>query len=244
MSRTALRLRPRPAPSLLVLVAAPAFLVAGVWQLERAELKAERARAYEAGRMAGVARLAAEQPGPLPDGAVRPVAAEGRYLDHRSLLHDNRIHAGRAGYHVLTPFRIAGSGDLVLVNRGWVPAPPRREVLPGFETPEQPLTITGLAVAPPRSLVIGPEEPSDGAWPRVVQAVDLEAVEAMLGRGLLPFVVLLDPELPAGFVRDWQPFRGIGPDRHRAYALQWFTFAALALVVLAVLNLERREGPR
>jgi surfeit locus 1 family protein len=51
---------------------------------------------------------------------------------------------------------------------------------------------------------------------------------------------LLDPQAPLGFVRDWQA-PGLPPLRHFSYALQWWSFALLALIIWALLS---RRPPR
>jgi surfeit locus 1 family protein len=58
-------------------------------------------------------------------------------------------------------------------------------------------------------------------------------------------ILLLDPDAPYGFVRDWQP-PGMAPLRHLAYAIQWWCFAALAIIVWAVMSARRSrasQGP-
>jgi cytochrome oxidase assembly protein ShyY1 len=44
-------------------------------------------------------------------------------------------------------------------------------------------------------------------------------------------------------VRDWQP-PGMSPLRHLSYAIQWWCFAALALVIFAVLSVRRARAAR
>ena len=61
--------------------------------------------------------------------------------------------------------------------------------------------------------------------------------------------MLLDPGAPDGFERDWRPALGFGPERHLGYAVQWFAFALVAVVMLIALNLrpappeEERDSP-
>jgi surfeit locus 1 family protein len=55
-------------------------------------------------------------------------------------------------------------------------------------------------------------------------------VSAQSGIALRDYQLLLDPSAPDGFVRDWHP-GGTAPDRHVAYAVQWF---GLALTVVAI----------
>ena len=65
-------------------------------------------------------------------------------------------------------------------------------------------------------------------------------MEEALGVDLLPFVVELDRSESHGFAREWRPHRGIGPERHRGYAFQWFALAATLLAIYTFVNLRRR----
>jgi surfeit locus 1 family protein len=169
----------------------------------------------------------------------RSVIGKGRYDAGHQYLLDNRTHRGRAGYHVLTPLRI--SEDLaVLVNRGWVAAGVRRDERPEVAVPEKEFSIQGIVAIPSENaFLLGTAGYESGGWPRVVQRVELATMERQLGYALLPYVVELDREAPYGFVRDWQPYVGIGPERHRAYAFQWFSLALGLVVIYFVVNTRR-----
>ena len=115
-------------PTVVTLLAVAVFVLAGNWQRGRMQQKLALGEQLAAATAAPVA--------PLPAGDVdwsawrfRVVEARGRYDAGRQILVDNRVHAGRAGYHVVTPLVIE-DGRAVLVNRGFVPAGPTRDVLP------------------------------------------------------------------------------------------------------------------
>jgi len=56
-----------------------------------------------------------------------------------------------------------------------------------------------------------------------------------LARPLEPRILLLDPQEPNGYVRDWHP-PGMAPLRHWSYAIQWWCFAFLAVIFWAVIS--------
>mgnify|MGYP001086402516 CR=1 FL=1 len=59
-----------------------------------------------------------------------PAVARGRWMADKSILIDNKVHNGVAGYHVVTPLRIEGADICILVNRGWIAAQRLRTELP------------------------------------------------------------------------------------------------------------------
>ena len=164
---------------------------------------------------------------------------KGRYDSSRQFLQDNRTHQGQPGYFVLTPFRIADHGA-VLVNRGWVPAGPDRNLLPEVGAPGGEQRLRGNVRLPREDLfVLGDTGYGGAGWPRVVQRVELDAMQRSLGYPLAAWLVALDPDLPHGYVREWKAAPGLSPDRHRGYAFQWFALATALLVIWVVVNLRR-----
>lgn len=86
---------------------------------------------------------------------------------------------------------------------------------------------------------LGEEEPRAG-WPYRIQLIDTEKLEEELGYSLLPIVLLLDKDLPDGFVRDWKPLPlRFGPEKNVGYAVQWFGLAAALLIIYLVVNTKK-----
>ena len=152
------------------------------------------------------------------------------------------MYQGRVGYHVLTPLRLAQGNAVVLVNRGWVPQGATRADLPALPAPKDlELRIEGLIDFPPEKVFsLGEGEDRDPGWPKVLQRVRLELQAEQLDARLLPMVLLLAPEQPGGFVREWIPVV-IGPERHVGYAVQWFALAAALVILYVLANLKRVE---
>jgi surfeit locus 1 family protein len=227
-------------PALLPAVVAAALMAVtialGNWQTRRAEEKLELSRQLaEAARGPVLAVTAA----PVPAEALehRRVAARGRYLGSATLLLDNKLHAGVAGYHVLTPLRLEPSDMHVLIDRGWTPARDRR-TLPTVSTPAGIVTVDGIAAVPPKRILELAPEAGDGP---LRENLVIERERERLGLALQPFMILQTSPADDGLVREWEP-----PDtnvaRHRSYALQWYSFAALALIFY-VLVCTRRIRP-
>src|SRR5713226_7905937 len=110
--------RPRGWALAAAAAACVAFVLLGNWQARRAELK----RALGIGLEQALRSPPFELPGAAVDAATlvhKRVSARGRFVAERTVLLDNKLRRGRAGYEVVTPLRLAGSDWQVLVNRGW-----------------------------------------------------------------------------------------------------------------------------
>jgi surfeit locus 1 family protein len=73
-----------------------------------------------------------------------------------------------------------------------------------------------------------------------VQKLELPGIETALNLELLPYLVRMAPESPAGFARSWRA-PGSGEEKHLGYAFQWFAMAAAILVIYLILNIKRAK---
>jgi surfeit locus 1 family protein len=212
-------------------------LAAGNWQLNRASQKEAL--------QAELDRRAAEPPIALPAELAdadklmhRRVTVTGAFAPEHTIYLDNRIHDGRAGYHVLTPIRIGKADRYVLVNRGWIVAPPRRDQLPDVTTPAGDVAVEGLVASPSQRVVELAQSTIQG---RVWQNLHFDRYQAQVPFPLQPMVLLQVNDTGDGLVRDWPR-----PDArirvHFGYAGQWFLFSALILVLYVVLNVCRQAA--
>jgi len=236
--------RPALWPTLATLILLPFLAGLGVWQLHRADWKQALVDTHAAHIREPVVAFRSLLP-VTGDSEYRRVTVDGHYdLDHQLLL-DNRVEQGIAGYHVLTPLRLDDGRTTVLVNRGWVPVGASRAVLPALDGPTGTVRLSAQVKLPPEKIFrLGADEEQHAGWPQVIQAIDIGALAERLGTPLLPVLLLLDPDDAYGFVRDWKPVYGIPPDKHRAYAMQWFTLAVvLALIYLGVNTRRTRDNP-
>ena len=235
------RFRPRALPTLAMVVAVVVCVAAGRWQQGRMEAKeALRAQMDAALPMAPIALADRPAGTDWPALRYRPVVAAGTYRAAAQILVDNRVHDGRAGYHVVTPLALPG-GRAVLVNRGWVAQGATRAALPDVPPPAGAVTVTGrVAVPGPGYLELETAPAAGPVW----QNLDPVRFAAATGIDVLPIVIeaTAAPVPDDGLVRDW-PAPDFGIDKHRIYMVQWYAFAALALVLWLALNF-RRSPPR
>ena len=208
--------------ALATILAIALFVAAGNWQRDRMRAKeAERSQAD---------RAAALPPVPLPrtdewqSWRHRRVVVSGNWRGGAQLLVDNRVHAGRAGFAVVTPLAL-DDGRVVLVDRGWIAAGAGSTRVPHVAVPSGRAIVHGRVALPPARYV---ELQSAGPAGNVWQNLDPRRIAATTGIAVLPIVVEQDPAAPAdGLVRHW-PAPDAGADTHRIYMWQWYTFAALA----------------
>lgn len=226
-------------PTLVTVALLSLLFGLGKWQLDRA--------AWKQALIDRELEISHQSPQPLLDvlasGGVldfRPVVASGRYDLDRQLLLDNRIHQGRPGYQVLTPLRLDATNNIVLVNRGWLPLGRSRAELPALPGPDGVIPVSGtLARLPEKIFRLGDAEEPMSGWPQVIQHVEISTIEQRLGTAILPVILQLGSEQPHGFSRDWKPVYGVGPEKHTAYAMQWFTLALVLMAIYAGVNTKR-----
>jgi cytochrome oxidase assembly protein ShyY1 len=74
----------------------------------------------------------------------------------------------------------------------------------------------------------------------VVPFIDIDAMQESFPGGLLPLVLWLAPDQAGYYQRNWDP-AWADPEKSRAYALQWFIFARIAVGLYFFLNLRKLE---
>jgi surfeit locus 1 family protein len=228
------RFAPRLHWTLLALLGIALFVSLGRWQLHRAEEKRVLYAGFAAGAGPSVALPENYQPVPR----YQRVTARGHYDSSRQFLLDNMTHEGVPGFHVLTPL-VQYDLRVVLVDRGFVPMTGRRSDLPDIPVDGDERVVTGRADNLPQAAVSLEAAPAAG-WPRFVSFPKMPEIADALHAAVFPQVVLLDADQADGYLRDWRP-PGMGPDRHVAYAVQWFGLAATVFVTWVVLSLKNRE---
>jgi surfeit locus 1 family protein len=234
---------PRAWAAALTVAGAGLFVSLGSWQVGRAHEKQAQVESFRRGANTNVELTPAVDFDALP--RYQHVHAAGRYQPARQVLIDNMpSQAGKPGYRVLTPLRRAGSTRLLLVDRGWVPLGESRELLPDVQVAPVQRTVAGrLDGLPAPGVRVGEAAaPGDTRWPRVLNFPRQADLEHAFGEPVEARILLLDPAQPDGYERAWRPAMQFGPERHYGYAVQWFAFALVALVIFVSLSLRRIDA--
>jgi surfeit locus 1 family protein len=198
----------------------------GLWQLSRHRERASRNALVEA-RLKEPAVDVARLPRDTAAARFRRATAQGEFLYDRQVVLASRVQRGSPGVHVLTPLRIAGTDSLLLVNRGWAYSPDGATVeLPRWNEQEGMVAVSGFVEPYPdveTATVQGRE--------RTLRRLAPRDVERLAGGPVLPFYLVLDT--PSA--RAQEALARIDPPSldegsHFSYAVQWFSFAVIALV--------------
>lgn len=214
---------------LLVGAVTALFVAAGIWQMARAAYKDSiqtelHAAAADAPLHAGNEPLDAQY------AHLRRLEARGVWLPERTILLDNKVQKGFAGYEVVTPLRLEGSDLHLLVNRGWIRAPQLRSELPQIETPAGVVAVEGIARIPNKRFIeLSSEVVSGMVW----QNLTMERYASWSKLKVQPVLLYQEGGDADGLQRvEAAPeAAGINADRHRGYAVTWFSLAGVTVVM-------------
>ena len=222
---------------LLFFVGFSVFMALANWQLNRAVEKEEKIiQRVLANREGTVDFLTLK---PFSNEAVfRNTEAQGHWVRGMDIIQDNVLIRGVSGFHLLSPLKLS-DGSYVLVNRGWKAWPNGVKQLPTLpKLPAGMQRIVGETALPLRRIELA-KTPINRSWPKVVQKLEMDKVAQWLQAQLAPVLIHQRSDAQDGLVRQWKVVYG-NPDKHRAYALQWFVFGIIFAVFFVALN---RKAP-
>ena len=181
---------------------------------------------------------------PLAQIRYQNIVAVGHYDTQHTVLIDNQISAGQAGYFVLTPFIINNSTQTILVNRGWVLMNPDRRHLPTLDKiDEKTRRISGrINYFPSVGIKLKGAEIPTNTEPTIVQVVNPEILGEKLAQSLYPFQLELNQTEAYGFKREWTTTTVLSPEQHIAYAIQWLLLALTLTLLFLWFNLKQHDS--
>ncbi len=209
---------------IVALASASVFFSLGVWQLDRLQERQTSNATIAHQRLNHVVPVR-ELPRDTGQAHYRGVVADGRFDYEHELVFANRTRRGSPGVELLTPVRIAGTDTAVLVNRGWVYSPDGGSVDRTRWREGDSAHVSGYV-----ELFTTEPMPAPSADPRIMRRMNRAAIQARVPYPLAPFYLVLvgdTTDLTHPARRDLPQ---LGEGSHRSYALQWFSFAVIAIV--------------
>jgi len=240
--------------ALIALIALGGFVALGQWQVQRRAWKLDLIEQVETRihAPAVAAPTRAEWPRVLEhpqDYTYRRVLVDGTFLHAQTTLVQASTVLG-AGWWVLTPLR-TDQGELVLVNRGFVP---QAQTSGAWRSrPTAWVTMTGLLRASESGAAnLRHNDPAAGRWvsrdvAQIAAALGLENVAPYFidAESRTPLPASMTLSAPQRLPEEMLPVAGLTvvsfPNNHLVYALTWF---GLALMVAAAVVYVGREEVR
>jgi surfeit locus 1 family protein len=220
----------------LCLMGCALYITLGFWQINRAQEKKNMIKAKE--NLHHLSPILWYPNQKLPVHYER-IKLRGVYLPKIFLL-DNQHYQHQFGYDVLSPFELA-DGSAVLIDRGWVPGEQSRRIFPKVHIPKGIVQLEGYAYFPSKNQwVLGSVFEKKEQNLIILERFDEQLVSQFLQKTVYPFIIRLNKEDIHGFVREWE-IVSMPPQRHIAYALQWFIMALVLLIIFLALTLKKKN---
>jgi len=206
-----------------------ALVKLGLWQSDRAIEKETRLLNIE--RLSKTSSMTLTEIAQYPLSEINdfPVKLTGSFEKEALFLLDNQTNNGQLGYRVYQIFNV--NDKSVLVNLGWVVGSINRNELPNINAITGAYELTGHIRLIDKGILLMEQVFNGVSWPLRVQQIELDKLSALTNKSLLPFVVYLNKNESVGYRKNWQPIV-MPPEKHRAYAFQWFSLAIAWLLLM------------
>lgn len=199
-------------PTILVLIAVAVMIGLSVWQLQRKAEKEALVALYQR-NMAMSALVTYPEMPPVADSLLFRKSSVVCLEPVRWDPRSGTDQKGRAGFRMIADCRTGAEGPGVLVDVG---------IGDDFTPPKWSGGIVQGTIVP------GPDQPT--------------VMERAVGKGSAARAMLIADTPAAGLRASAVPSADNTPNNHLAYAVQWFLFAAAALIIY-VLAVRRRLRP-
>ena len=230
-----------PNLKLLVLTALlfPSLIALGFWQLSRADEKSEILAQFEQNQShpsVNINTLSSDQ-----DLQYRSVFVDGTMDGTKRVFLDYRVKNSTPGYEIYEPltFKVLKSEEFktLLVNRGWVPAPLDRDILPKLDSIFGNNRYFGTLYKKLEggiSLDDGIDIPEQ--WPVRLGSMDVERARIIYqSSDFFGYQLRLDEGSLAAFEANWVTV-SVDVSKHVGYAFQWFAMSFVLLIMAVISN--------
>ena len=214
----------------------------GFWQLNRAKEKQIRIQQLEKGIEYSLNSLQALTPEHLSQ--FQSVELTTELIVRKSFFLDNKVRNGQPGYQVLHLVRDLSSEKNLLVNRGWVFTGETRNKLPGIELPGREWNVSGRLYPVIESAITTDdaeiENLSQSYRLPVLDGQIIKQLEKIFDLEIEPYFIRLNADSEAALDTNWV-WTNMSPQKHLAYAIQWFGLALAFLIVSLVASIKKGE---
>jgi surfeit locus 1 family protein len=202
----------------------------GFWQLRRLSARRQANMLLTARRNAPTVELDSLP----PDTAAahfRRVHVRGVYDHGQEIILTLRGRNGSPGVNILTPLLRSGRDTAVLINRGWVYSPDGMTVDTNPWREADMLDGNGYVETFPTK---GPFAPPNPARPRSFRRLNRADLQKVFPYPIANYYVVLTDSTESSKVPPRIEAPPLDEGSHRNYAIQWFSFAVIAIVGLVI----------
>lgn len=232
--------------TIVALIAIAVTVRLGIWQLDRLEQR----RAFNARVSAQIDQPELRLEGDalqadLYNMEYRKVIVEGEYDHTQEIAIRNQHWQNQWGVHLVTPLRIKGSDQAILVDRGWIPAEDYNTGDWSKFNERGEVEVLGVLRRSKEKADWGsrsdptpfPGEAPLSTW----NFINIESIDKQISYPLLPSYIQQAPDGNwTGLPYRSEPEIEITEGPHMGYAIQWFTFAVI--IILGYPMLIRRQA--
>jgi len=220
---------------LLILLLMFILIKLGFWQLHRAHEKRAIILQFQEQQRYPSLVWTTDMKAPV---AYQKIKVDGKLLKQRLFL-DNQFYQHQIGYHLIVPIKI--QNKILLVDAGWVRASNQRNKWPTVDIKNQKIW-EGVVYFPLSSKVTYLNQLVDHQQGHRmgIELLDIPKITRLLQGEVLPWVLRLDKDDSQLLKREW-PLVSLSPEKHYAYAAQWFFMAFIAAVILLWRMIKKNE---
>jgi surfeit locus 1 family protein len=205
----------------------------GFWQLDRLASR----QAINASAQAQLDRPQVILPQGLAEAEsldYRRATASGVFDPGHEIYLTSRPQDGIAGVHVVTPLLLAEDGPALLVDRGWLADADYRSLPPESWAMDGPTEVSGFllpsqgepALAFLADRIPQAGEPALRDW----RALSIPGIRRQIRYPILDVYLMQESAAPHAGAPRPSPELDLSEGSHLGYAVQWFAFAAIALI--------------
>ena len=191
------------------------FFSLGLWQIERGQAKTTLLKEFDENSLKAPKSISKDSK------KWDRVYIQGKWNGSEQILIDNVINRGIAGYKVITPFQLDETGELILVDRGWIKRNRNIENLPDVSLIDIRERVSGILESPELGLMLSDEVVSE-KWPKISQTKNFEVISKEYNVPMFPLILLADPTSRYSLEYIKINPTNMTPVKHYGYSAQWF----------------------